>query len=47
MPVPCFFQYQHPDIAKRDILNVFNSYKDLRPVLDAYGKFVCVKIKYY
>ncbi|KAI0210696.1 hypothetical protein LSAT2_004542 [Lamellibrachia satsuma] len=29
-------KYQHPDIAKRDILNVFNSYKDLRPVLDAY-----------
>ncbi|KAK2159767.1 hypothetical protein NP493_1691g00018, partial [Ridgeia piscesae] len=30
------FQYQHPDIAKRDILNVFNSYKDLRPVLDSF-----------
>lgn len=29
-------KYQHPDIAKRDILNVFNSYKDLRPVLDTF-----------
>ena len=34
----CVLQYQYPDIAKRDILNAFQNYTDLRPNLDTYGK---------
>ena len=32
------FQYQYADIAKRDILHAFQTYTDLRPKLDTFGK---------
>lgn len=33
-----FFQYQYGDVAKRDILNAFQTFKDLRPNLDTFGE---------
>ena len=38
-PLFFHFQYQYPDISKRDILNAFSSYKDLRPNLDTFGEY--------
>lgn len=40
-------QYKYRDLTVREITNVISQYKDLKPVMDAYGKrqalvFVCV-----
>ena len=34
------FQYKYHDQAKRDILNAYTTYKDLRPKLDTFGKLI-------
>lgn len=31
-------QYKYRDLTVREITNVISQYKDLKPVMDAYGK---------
>ena len=35
----CFQQYKNPEVAKRDVLNVFTHFNDLRPKQDDFGKY--------
>jgi hypothetical protein len=34
------FQYKYRDLTVRQTVNVIAMYKDLKPVLDSYGKFI-------
>lgn len=35
-----FQQYKYRDLTVREITNVISQYKDLKPVMDAYGKIL-------
>jgi len=34
------FQYKYRDLTVRQTVNVIAMYKDLKPVLDSYGKYI-------
>lgn len=39
-----FQQYKYKDLTVREITNVISQYKDLKPVMDAYGNIVCTVV---
>lgn len=44
-PPSLFFlvqQYKYRDLTVREITNVISQYKDLKPVMDAYGKLLAL-----
>ena len=38
-------KYKYRDLTVRETVNVISLYKDLKPVLDSYGKFIYKNIK--
>lgn len=39
-----FQQYKYRDLTVREITNVISQYKDLKPVMDAYGKILSPRV---
>jgi len=40
-------QYKYKEMTVREITNVISQYKDLKPVMDAYGKFYNTSVQFW